>query len=249
MMIRFLCLSVCVFAALLLGSGCATITGSIIDPEVPNSAIKTKYPYKFFISSIRICSFDTMTQKKHEYAYADYPEFVAGIRSKLTILYPQIFVNEANDSVIPIDYEFVYLFHGVEPEVILNAFIMAPFTALSVYSFGLLPVYLYSKCELQVHANVALRINTSYSRKVAQHVRLSVGLLGFLNTRKFLPDFSDNDVPVQDGSIMSTPKITSSECSVKFLNLFVHALQKLDHKKIQQLYNEEYRPKVDFILP
>jgi hypothetical protein len=75
-----------------------------------------------------------------------------------------------------------------------------------------------------------------------------MGLLGFLNTRKLLPDISDGDVPTQDGSALS-PVITTSEYSEKFLNLLVYALQEVDHEQVLKLYNEKYRPREDFILP
>ena len=75
-----------------------------------------------------------------------------------------------------------------------------------------------------------------------------MGLLGFFNTRKLLPDLSDGDVPTLDGNTFS-PVITTSEYSEKFLNLLVYALQRVDHKQVLLLYNEKYRPREDFILP
>jgi hypothetical protein len=104
--------------------------------------------------------------------------------------------------------------------------------------------------RINIRVNIANQIVASCMRNLSWHFRTSLGILGFLGTRKLLPDFSDGDIPLMEDSVMSDGgEIVSTECSIKFLKLFVYALQSLNHEQVQLMYNEKYRPKEDFILP
>ena len=103
--------------------------------------------------------------------------------------------------------------------------------------------------RINIRVNIANQIVASCMRNWSRHERISFGMLGFLGTRKLLPDFSDGDIPLMEFSMSGGEKIVSTECSIKFLKLLVYALQSLNHEQVQLMYNEKYRPKEDFILP
>lgn len=237
----------CFFAlfVLFLLCGCQTVTGSFLDSEESSPAIKTTYPYKFYVSSIKFY-FGNISRKLE---FEDKHAFISGMCRRLATLYPDIFTDSPSATAIPITYDVVFLPPMNDLKIIMMSFVMVPFTALSVYSGGFLPTYIYcGECLIDVRVNVAKNINFSCQKKVFQHIRANMGLLGFFNTRKLLPDLSDGDVPTLDGNTFS-PVITTSEYSEKFLNLLVYALQRVDHKQVLLLYNEKYRPREDFILP
>ena len=243
---RFLLLLLGCLFSLFLISGCSTVSGSIIDPEEPLPAIKTKYPYKFYLSSIEFCR--TEPSGKFKIPYKNEQAFVSEIRRKLSALYPQIFVHQQDPFVIPLHYDIVFSIGDVGVFNILASFACVPFACVSLYSAGLFPFYMVLPRRINIRVNIANQIVASCMRNLSRHERMSFGILGFFGTQKLLPDFSDGDIPLMDG-MSGQEEIVSTECSIKFLKLFVYALQSLNHEQVQLMYNEKYRPKEDFILP
>lgn len=250
--IRCLTTMMCALLSIFFASGCTyvTCTGNIQKPNASAANIAMKYPYKFYISSMQcsysmVNSFGTSVSKTAE---IDRGQFTAEMRRIFAARYPQLFVATQNEIAIPIDCT-------IEKKVynnFLSELAATPFSLISMCTLGLIPAMMnnsYSDVEVQVNAGITKHY---YRHKLNVRNRLSIGPLGLLDTRKSLPDFSKSDTPPFDVEIISAFVLSlnvSPKCSDDFMKMFIYAINGLDHKKLQLLYNEKYRPKVDFILP